>query len=314
MKGIITFCLLFLFTTFLNVLYAQRTISGTVTDAETGETLVGAYIVIRSMKLGTVTDTDGKYSLELPLNITKINCNSLGFEEQEILVGSSNIINIRLKEQKIICVEDFYVVSRPNTTKIQSQNFHQGIFADPLQLIQGKVAGLTIVPATGNPNEPFQVRLRGMVSFTQKNTPLIVIDGIPNGDLSMLAQSDIASIEVLKEGAAAAIYGMQGSAGVLLVTTKSGKMGEPAVTYSGSTGISQLSRTLSMMTPAEYRALQGVQDAGASTDWLSTITRKNAPAQNHNLAMSGGTKSGNYRHAIDYKNIQGTQLKSGYVQ
>lgn len=323
MKGMLTFCLLFSFTTFLNVLYAQRTISGTVTDIETAQGLPDVIITLAGTKIHTITDFNGKYSINIPKSGTQL---KFFYPHTHIVIAnidSSDVIDATLfynfEDSDTHCgaIERHFNTlnaQKPFIAKIQSQNFHQGIFADPLQLIQGKVAGLTIVPATGNPNELFQVRLRGMVSFTQKNTPLIVIDGIPNGDLSMLAQSDIASIEVLKEGAAAAIYGMQGSAGVLLVTTKSGKMGEPAVTYSGSTGISQLSRTLSMMTPAEYRALQGVQDAGASTDWLSTITRKNAPAQNHNLAMSGGTNSGNYRLAIDYKNIQGTQLKTGYEQ
>jgi TonB-dependent starch-binding outer membrane protein SusC len=313
--------LLLFFAVTCNFAWAQRTITGTVTDAESGETLIGASVVVVGTTTGTVTDIDGKYSITAPAAATELRISYTGYDAMVAALGASNVVDAGLKTASVL---DAVVVTgygslksrevTSSVTSLKAEDFNPGVISNPAQLIQGKVAGLIVVPTSGNPNEPFQLRLRGVSTLSQSSTPLVVVDGIPGIDLESIDPADIASIDVLKDGSAAAIYGTSGSAGVILITTKSAKPGELTVSYNGNAGVNQISRKIPMMTAAEFRTVPGIADAGSSTDWLSVITRPNATNQSHSVSLGGGAGSGSYRMSVNYKDIQGTQLYTGYQQ
>lgn len=313
--------LLLLFAVTCNFAWAQRALTGTVTDAETGETLIGASVVAVGTTVGTVTDIDGKYSISVPSTATQLRISYTGYDAMVAEIGASNVVDAGLKTASVL---DAVVVTgygslksrevTSSVTSLKAEDFNPGVINSAAQLIQGKVAGLVVVPTSGNPNEPFQLRLRGVSTISQSSGPLVVVDGIPGVDLTLIDPADIASIDVLKDGSAAAIYGTQGSAGVILVTTKSSKPGETTITYNGNAGVNQISRTIPVMTADEFRALPGVLNSGGTTDWLSTVTRQNASNQSHNLSLGGGAGSGSYRVSINYRDIQGTQIKTGLQQ
>jgi TonB-dependent starch-binding outer membrane protein SusC len=311
--------LLFFAVLMVNFAFAQRIITGTVTDDATGYPLIGALVIVPNTNIGTVTDIDGKYSINLPSKAKKLKFSSAGSKTKTIVIGSSNVINGMLEgvllTEPVILHSEYRneMDERYNaTTIIQSEDFNKGITINAAQLIQSKVAGLTIVPNSGNVNEPYQIRLRGLTTFSQNTSPLIVVDGIPNMDLNALDPNDIATVEVLKDGSGAAIYGMQASAGVILITTKSIKKGETSVTYTANIGINQMMRKLPMMTAGEYRNVSGISDAGYETDWLPTVLRKTATNQTHHLALGGNMGSGTYRMSVHSNDIQGTQVKTGF--
>ena len=164
-------------------------------------------------------------------------------------------------------------------------------------LLEGKVAGLSITKPGSDPNGGFTLRLRGISTVGANASPLVVIDGVIGGNLDLVDPADIESIDVIKDGAAAAIYGTRGSSGVILVTTKKGTAGATKVEYSVSTSVDQIARSMDVMTAAEYRALPGAVDFGADTDWVDLVTRDGV-SQVHNLAVSGGTSNTTYRLSL----------------
>jgi TonB-dependent starch-binding outer membrane protein SusC len=204
----------------------------------------------------------------------------------------------------------------PNAvTTIPSKDFNQGNINDPLQLLQGKVAGLVITRAGGDPNGAFEVRLRGLSTITGNTKPLIVIDGVPNADLQTLDPNDIAQVDVLKDAASAAIYGLRGAAGVLLITTKRGQAGKMQVTYNGNYILESVARKTPVMNADEFVKNGGIDlksDAPVG-DWQAAITRR-AQTHTHNLAMSGGVGATTFRVGLNYRAVQGVLLKDGFDQ
>ena len=178
-------------------------------------------------------------------------------------------------------------------------------------LLEGKVAGLSITKPGSDPNGGFTLRLRGISTVGANASPLVVIDGVIGGNLDLVDPADIESIDVIKDGAAAAIYGTRGSSGVILVTTKKGTAGATKVEYSVSTSVDQIARSMDVMTAAEYRALPGAVDFGADTDWVDLVTRDGV-SQVHNLAVSGGTSNTTYRMAVNYREQQGILKGTGF--
>ena len=177
-------------------------------------------------------------------------------------------------------------------------------------LLEGKVAGLSITKPGGDPNGGFTLRLRGISTVGANASPLVVIDGVIGGNLDLVDPNDIESMDVIKDGAAAAIYGTRGSSGVILVTTKKGVAGTTKVEYNVSTSVDQVANTISVMSAEEYRALPGAVDFGATTDWLDLVTRDGV-SQTHNLSVSGGTQSTTYRVAVNYREREGILLGTG---
>lgn len=302
-------------------LWAQeRTVTGTVTDAETGEPVPGANVVEKGTTNGTITDFNGNYKLAVGDGATLV-FSFVGYAPLEEAVGSRSVIDASL-ELDVQSLSEVVVVGYGTQEKkeitssvasISSEDFNRGTVNDPAQLLQGKVAGLNITRPGGDPNGGFNIRLRGLSTVGANASPLIVIDGVIGGSLSTIDPNDIESIDVLKDGSAAAIYGSRGSSGVILVTTKGGTKGKMQVDYNGSFAIEDILNRVPAMTADEYREVPGAQDFGQSTDWLDEVTQI-GQNQVHNVSLSGGTGQTTYRASLNYRDAQGVGVGTGFDQ
>ena len=298
----------------------QARITGKVTDASTGEGIPGASVLVKGTTRGMVTDLDGNFSIEASSTDVLV-FSFIGYTTVEEIVGTRTSININLSES-IQGLNEVVVVGYGTQEKkeitsavasIKSEDFNKGTVNSASQLLQGKVAGLNISRPGGNPNGGFNIRLRGISSFGANAEPLIVIDGVIGASLNTVDPNDIESMDVLKDGSAAAIYGTRGSSGVILVTTKSGKKGKAVVEYSGTAATETVARTINVMTADEYRALPGSNDLGSNTDWFDAVTKTGVSFVN-NLSISGGNEGTSYRVSLNSRNVDGVGINSGFDQ
>jgi TonB-linked SusC/RagA family outer membrane protein len=304
-----------------NVAYGQsKAVKGKVTSSDDGSSIPGVNIIEKGTSNGTVTDVDGNYSINVSDGATLV-FTFVGFTSQEIAVGTQTTISVAMSAD-VQSLTEVVVVGYGTQEKkeitssvasVKAEDFNKGTVNNPMQLLQGKVAGLNISRAGGDPNGSFNVRLRGVGTIGANVEPLVVIDGVIGGSLSTVDPNDIASMDVLKDGSAAAIYGSRGGSGVILVTTKSGKSGRVMVDYNGSYAIENVANSIDVMTAEEYRQVPGHIDLGASTDWLDVVTRQGT-AMVHNLSLSGGTPQTTYRASINVRNTEGVGIKSGFDQ
>lgn len=298
---------------------AQKNVTGTVVD-DNGLPVPGAGIKNQSTGKTTVTDANGKFVIEASagqvLRITYI-----GYETQDITVRESSVINVKLAVSKNTDLQEVTVVAVGYGTQLQkevtsavahvgAEDFRQSGSRNALDLVQGKVAGLNITRSGSNPNSGVSVQLRGVVTVTGSSSPLFVIDGIPGGNPDLLQQDDIESIDVLKDGSAAAIYGSSANAGVILITTKKGKPGLPQFNYSGYARKEYYNQWLDFLTPSEYKEKIASgqikqQNFGSETDFVDQLINHDNLTQNHNLSFSGGTEKTSYRASINYRDLQG---------
>lgn len=302
---------------------AQQRVSGKVTDFSNEEPLPGVNILVAGTGSGTVTDIDGNYSLEVPNSDAILIFSFIGYERQEVTVGNQTNINLALMPDLTtlgeVVVIGYGTQKRETVTgsiaTVKSEDFVQGVISDPITLITGKVAGLAVTrPGGSDPNADSDFSLRGAVSREGSSKPLIVIDGVPGGDLRTIAPQDIESIDVLKDGSAAAIYGSRATGGVILVTTKRGKNGPARVAYSGYVSTDVISRKYDMLDAEQYRAVAKVtgreaNDMGADTDWFDELTRT-PTSHGHNLSVSGGTGKTDYYASVNYQDYQGMDISS----
>jgi len=202
-------------------------------------------------------------------------------------------------------------------TSVKSDEFNKGNINNPLQLIQGKVAGVGITKPGGNPNGFYDIRIRGLNTINSSLNPLIVIDGVADGSLDNIDPNDIESITVLKDGSSAAIFGTRASNGVILVTTKRGKKGSPVVEYNVFVTAENVAKNPPSMNSTEWRALSAETglgtDFGENTDWFKEI-EQTAISQVHNLSMSGGNDKTSYRASVNYRKGDGVEINTGYSQ
>ncbi len=297
---------------------AQTDLTGNVADAQTSEGLPGVNILIKGTTSGTVTDFDGNYTLSTNESDILV-VSFVGFLSQEIVVGNKSVIDIRL-ELDIQSLEEIVVTGYGTQekkeissaiTSVKEEDFNKGMVNDPAQLIQGKVAGLSVFKPGGDPNDDYRIRLRGISTFGANQEPLIVIDGVIGGSLNNVDPSDIASMDVLKDGSAAAIYGTRGSSGVIIVTTKTGKEGIFSVNYNGSVSIDDIDRSMDFMSASEYRSVTGAVDLGSTTKWLEEVT-EGSVSNVHNLSMSGGSSSTSYRASVNIRDVSGIEIGTGF--
>jgi len=306
-------------------LFAQdRTVSGQVTDSDTDETIPGANVLIQGTTRGTLTDIDGKYQINIPSDGATLMFSHAGYKPQLIEVGTRRTINIAFVAD-LTALSEIVIIGYGKQEKkeitgaiasVKEKDFNQGNINDAAQLLQGRVAGLSIVKNDGgNPNGDYTVRLRGLSTIGANTQPLVVIDGMTGGDINNVDPKDIASIDVLKDGSAAAIYGTLGSSGVIIVTTKTGKEGQFDVDLNAYWVYETIAKQPNVLSAEEWRKLSGElnsgTDYGASTDWYDEIT-ENAFTQVYNLSMSGGTKQTSYRASINYRNAEGVLLNTGF--
>ncbi len=305
---------------FACTLWAQgRTITGTVTDAETGETVPGANVIEQGTTNGTTTDFDGKYSLQVPDGATLV-VTFVGYAQQEVAIGNRSVIDVQLavdvEQLAEVVVVGYGVQDKKEitsaTVSLDAADFNVGNINDATTLLQGKVPGLSIYNKGGNPNANPTIRLRGISTVGQNTEPLVVVDGVIGASLNNVDPNDIESINVLKDGSAAAIYGSRGSSGVILVTTKSGKAGKVTASYNGYVAAATVLNEIDVMNRGEYLAAGGV-DLGDETDWVDEVTRTGI-SHVHNVSVAGGSESTTYRLAANYRDIEGILEESGFEQ
>ncbi|HPL94907.1 MAG TPA: SusC/RagA family TonB-linked outer membrane protein [Paludibacteraceae bacterium] len=317
--------LAFFFSVFFCVsAFAQQTLVKGVVEDNQGEPIIGAYVTVKGAAgVGTITDYDGNFELNVSSSATLI-FSYTGYQRKEIPVAGKTSLKVTLAEEAIGLNEVVFTGYGSQTKRevtgsvssVKAESFNKGIVANPVGLLQGKVAGLNITKLGGGDptNKDFNIQLRGVGSLKGNAQPLFIIDGVPGGDINSVNPNDIESIDVLKDGSAAAIYGTRANAGVILITTKRGQEGKTKAEYSGSFGADVIAKKLRVLTADEYRTLVGGTDEGGNTDWLSEITRPVAFSQQHNVAISGGGKGFNYRGSVGYKSNQGLAIESEYQE
>ncbi|MEM8965113.1 MAG: TonB-dependent receptor [Bacteroidota bacterium] len=327
----------------------EKTVSGTVTSDAEGP-LPGVNVLVKGTSSGTVTDLDGNYRLTIPEGNNTLVFSSIGYANQEVEVGSQTTIDIVMAED-VQALSEVVVIgygtqeARDATgavASVKAEDFNGGVIASPEQLIQGKAAGVQITQSSGEPGAGINIRIRGTSSVRSGNNPLFVVDGVPlAGDdvsgggadtgfgtssarnpLNFINPQDIASIDVLKDASATAIYGSRGANGVVIITTKTGKSGESKLNYSGNIGVSNITKKYDLLNASEfvdaYAQVNGLSagdpalqtlDLGSDTDWQDEIFRT-AISQNHNLSYSGGNENGQYRLSLGYTDQEGIVERS----
>ncbi|MPR36755.1 SusC/RagA family TonB-linked outer membrane protein [Salmonirosea aquatica] len=316
----------------------DRTITGKVSD-ETGERLPGVSIVVKGTQRGTVTNEQGTYSLSVPEQapnggpVTLI-FSFVGYLSQEIPVSNQSTIDVTLATDTK-SLEEVVVVGYGSQRKsdltgsvasVSEKDFTQGVNNSALQLLNGKASGVQISQSSSAPGGGIAIRIRGAGSINSSNEPLIVIDGLPGATTTSISPEDIASIQILKDASAAAIYGSRAANGVVLITTKKGTKGKPQVNYSAYLGVQTVAKRMEYLTTPQYikvlndlSADQGgapkftpdqISAIGNGTDWQDQIFRT-ALAQNHQLSFSGGSDNSNYYLGINYLDQDGVVLRSG---
>lgn len=305
---------------------AQKTVTGTIKN-EQGEPISGASVVVKGGTTGTTTDASGNFSLNVPAGANEVTVSYIGYGTQDVNIATNSVVAISLTPAASsltdVVVVGYGTVRKKDVTgavaAVASKDFNQGMVTNPIQQIQGKVAGLVIVQPGGDPNQSPIIRLRGQTSLSGGQTPLIVLDGVPLNDpdqLQNIPPGDIASYDVLKDASASAIYGSRGANGVIIVNTKKGVAGKTTVSYDGIVGLSTQAKKLDVLTADEWRnavADPGSYDKGANTDWQDAISQT-AFSHQHTISVSGGAKGFNYRASGSYLNQEGIIINSGKEQ
>lgn len=317
------FLLLFLGFTFVQFTSAQNVITGIVSDAKTGETLVGATVYQKSQKSsGTITDVFGKYQIVAEKGTTLV-FSYVGYNKKEIVVADKNEINIAL-ESSATNLEEFIVVGygvQKKTDKtgavanIKTGELNRGVITDPIQTIQGKTAGVTITKKGGDPNAGFSVKIRGAAGIAAGSNPLYVVDGVPGVDPSTIAPEDIDAFNILKDASSTAIYGSRGANGVVIITTKNGsaKTGTK-VDFNTYMSMDNVANKLDLLSADQIRAYAdennyNLLDNGANTDWQDEIYRQGV-SQSYNFAISGGNENSTYRASVTRLGLDGVLIGS----
>lgn len=309
----------------------NRKITGRVTATDNQNPLAGVTVTVKGTSSGTTTDANGEFSLTAPLTAKTLVLSYIGFETQEVAVGTGRImVGLRPSSHAMdeVVVVGYGTQKRGEVTSaistVKASDFNQGGALNAMDLVQGKVAGLEIVRTSGdNPNSGVSIQLRSATSLTGTNSPLIIIDGIPNGNLDLLQQDDIASFDVLKDGSAAAIYGTQANGGVIIVTTKKGRSGPVHFDYSTYFKKDFILRKPDFLSPSQYRGLAasgkidsqyvtGIYDA--NTNAFDSLVNHDNLTTYHQLAMSGGNDNVSYRASIFYSNLEGIAIANARKQ
>lgn len=295
---------------------AQSQKSGVIKDAN-GEPLIGVTVLEQGTSNGTVTDVNGRYTLKTTKPNAKLKVSYIGYESQVITPGQSVTLSANDATLNEVVVVGYGTMRRKDVTSsittVNAKDLDKGVYTDPAQMLQGKVAGL-VISSSGDPNGSSSITLRGSSSLREGEAmqPYYVIDGIPGMDISMVAPDDIESIDVLRDATATAIYGSKAANGVIIITTKKGAEGKTNVSYNGYVAFDNALKTLDMASAAELRASgEVVEDEGANTDWQDEVLRTGV-SHNHNLSISGGNKQTKYIASLNYIDhdgvIRGTEM------
>jgi len=332
-----------------STLQVFETITGNISD-DAGIPLIGANITLKDdPSKGTVADLDGNFTLDVESLPVTLDVSYTGYASKEVTVSSSAPVNIILSLGTAL--DEIIVVGYGTQKKVDAtgaissikpEEFNTGVISSPEQLLQGKTSGVQITSDGGEPGGGINVRIRGTSSVRSGNGPLFVVDGVvlgggaispagqnagssdagagntsPKNPLNFLNPADIASIDVLKDASATAIYGSRGANGVIIITTKKGKIGRGALTYGASVSTSSITKKLDLLTADQFLdaaedlgAIRSNIDFGSKTDWQDVIFR-NALSHNHNISYGGGSEGSTYRFSLGHTNQQGIVEDSG---
>lgn len=312
--------------------FAQgKTVTGKVTDTQSGEALPGVNVVVKGTSQGTITDVDGKYSLQISSDDDVLIFSFIGYKREEIAVAGRTSVDVPLAAD-ITSLEEVVVVGYGEQKKSVVTGAIASVKASELesmpvnrieQSLQGRTAGLTIAQSSGQPGSSATVRVRGVTTFSDggNNDPLYIVDGVQVdvGGIGYLNQSDIESIEVLKDASSQAIYGARAANGVVLVTTKKGKSGVMSFNYNGYIGVSEPARKLDLLNATEYATIRNEAaiaagqaapfadpaSLGEGTDWQEQIFNTAAKRQSHDFSISGGSEKSTFYTSVGFLEQEG---------
>ncbi|MCO6480104.1 MAG: TonB-dependent receptor [Phaeodactylibacter sp.] len=324
--------------------FSQIEVKGTVTDASTGEPLIGVNVLVENTSTGTVTDFDGSYSLTAPDRESVLSFSYIGYQPKEVTVGAQTTIDVTLLLQ-VETIEQVVVIGYGTQKKenltgaisvVSAEDLKEANATSVAQALQGRTPGVNITSTTGRPGAAPSIRIRGVGSINNSAQPIVVIDNIISsiGALNNLNPQDIESVSVLKDAASAAIYGARSSNGVILVKTKSGQAGELRVEYNNLAGFATLPRRMDIMNAQEYRDFYAkvyevhnatypndqrvlppaytdavwAANGNTDTDWQGLITNDFALKQNHYLSFSGGSDKSTFMFSANYVSEEGVLI------
>lgn len=313
---------------------AQSIIKGTVND-ENGEPVIGATVKVKETQKGTITDFDGNYSIEAASNATLV-FSYVGYVTQEVKVGGKSTLNITMKEDNTT-LNDVVVIGYGTmkkklvtgaTVQVKGEDIAKLNTTNALEAMQSSTPGVQITSSSSQPGKGYKVYIRGMGTIGDSQ-PLYVIDGVAGGNLDGINPNDIESIDVLKDAASAAIYGSRAANGVILVTTKQGKVGKVEITYNGAFGWSNAYKRPQLLNAQQFLTImdeygfntsgkkvnfadympQSILDKVASgwegTDWWKEFENKNALQQNHSITLTGGSELSKFSMSYTYTGNEG---------
>jgi TonB-dependent starch-binding outer membrane protein SusC len=316
-----------------------QTVSGVVLDAETGEPLPSANIVYAGTTIGTATNLEGEYSLEVPSLDGTLVFRYVGYETREVPIAGNTVINVSLESETLLADElvvvAYGVQQRSLVTgaisRIEARDIQQSASLRVEQALQGRTPGVIVMQNSGQPGSGVTVRIRG-IGTTGDAEPLYIVDGMPVSGIDYLSPNDIASVEVLKDAAATAIYGARGANGVVMISTVGGQAGPIQVSYNGYVGVQNPWRHTSLLAAPQYMMIMNesfandgraipfpdiderVAAIGQGTDWQDAVFFYNAPVMNHSLRLSGGSETSRFMTSLSYRQQDGivAQGKSNY--
>ena len=339
------FLLPFLLFSF-SALAQEKVVTGKVTDSKDGSPVIGASVQPKGSTTGTSTSADGSFRISLPSGINTLVVSSAEFERQEVDVTDKSSVEVSLVAtaaglSEVIVIGYGTVRKKDLTgavTTVQAKDFNKGVFTSPDNLIQGKVAGVQIVNNSGQPGGAATIKIRGNSAVTGTGSPLFVIDGVPldgrsarpgvgdlgfgdsnpaSNPLNFTNPADIASMDVLKDASATAIYGSRAAYGVVLITTKKGQAGPPKVDFGASVGISSIMRKIDVLDAGQFRqaltyyGAEASHDKGGSVNAFDEITQTGL-VQTYNVGMSGGSDNAKYRFSLGALDQEGIIIKTGF--
>lgn len=320
----------------LGSLFAQeRTVTGTVTSKDDGIGIPGVNVVVKGTTVGTITDFDGKFKIAVPEGKTTMVFSFVGMKTQDVEI-TGDVVNV-VMETDALGLEEVVVVGygvqkksdvTSAITSVKSEEIERLPVLGVDQALQGKAAGVKVTTNSGSPGAGVTVRIRGVGTVNDPD-PLYVVDGFPVDDIKFLNPQDISSMEILKDASASAIYGSRGANGVVLITTKQGKVGKATVSVDAYYGVQSVWNEPDLLNsqeyvdimreayvnagkkPEQFKLQEPADDINHTTDWFGEMTRV-APQQNYNIAINGGSKTSRYSVSANYFNQEGTIEKSDY--
>ncbi len=324
----------------------DKTVTGKVTDSKDGSPVVGASVQPKGTKTGTSTRADGTFSIAVGPTITTLVISSVGYETQEVSIDGKSSVDVLLivsvgSNLNEVVVTGYGTARKKDLTgsvgSLKEKDFNKGVYTSADQLIQGKLSGVQVVNNSGQPGGATTVKIRGNSAVTGSGQPLYVVDGVPldgrsprpglgdiglggsnpgNNPLNFINPADIASIDVLKDASATAIYGSRAAYGVVLITTKKGRAGEPRIEISSSVGFSKLLNKIEVLNAAQFRealsyyGVSNSNDKGSNVDAMDAILRTGL-VQNYNVGVSGGNENAKYRFSFGVLDQEGIVRKTG---